>query len=347
MNKFNLSGRYVESGFIGLGSHGEVHSAIQLPARKVAIKGIMRLDHRATLIRTIREVKILRHFQHENIVSLLDVEVNPECSEFGAIYLVQELMEMDLGTAMLHQKFTEDHCRYLTYQMLRGSKALHSTGILHRDLKPASILLNTNCDLKLYDFGLARSAVPNTVLNMTEYVVTRWYRAPELLLTTSKQYTAAIDIWSVGCILAEMFMRMPLFPGKDSIHQLQCTFDLLGTPSQEDVTSIDGKGVLSVIEQLGWKKSKKKAWSSISPMLPGSVHGFLDGMLTYNPGKRLSADKAIAHDWLKDFRSPEDEPSPAQLPLDLLDFEICQRQCSIPFLKGSLGLKQHDHVVKD
>ena len=116
------------------------------------------------------------------------------------------------------QDLSDDHCQYFTYQILRALKAMHSANVLHRDLKPANLLLNPNCDLKVCDFGLARSA--SSTSSMTECVATRWYRAPEIMLTL-QQYTKAIDVWSVGCILAEMLSGTPLFPGTDCIFTLQ------------------------------------------------------------------------------------------------------------------------------
>ena len=116
------------------------------------------------------------------------------------------------------------------YQLLRGLKYVHSAAVLHRDLKPSNLLLNANCDLKICDFGLARTAKgPEDFL--TEYVVTRWYRAPELLLSCA-EYTAAIDVWSVGCIFAELLGRKPLFPGKDYVHQLNLITRVIGSPSE-------------------------------------------------------------------------------------------------------------------
>ena len=118
------------------------------------------------------------------------------------------------------QDLSDDHCQYFIYQTLRALKAMHSANVLHRDLKPSNLLLNANCDLKVCDFGLARSAASQEDNSgfMTEYVATRWYRAPEIMLTF-KEYTKAIDVWSVGCILAEMLSGKPLFPGKDCEYQ--------------------------------------------------------------------------------------------------------------------------------
>ena len=127
-------------------------------------------------------------------------------------------METDMHRVIRTQDLSDDHCQYFIYQTLRALKAMHSANVLHRDLKPSNLLLNANCDLKVCDFGLARSA-NSTEDNsgfMTEYVATRWYRAPEIMLTF-QEYTKAIDVWSVGCILAEMLSGKPLFPGKDCI----------------------------------------------------------------------------------------------------------------------------------
>lgn len=110
------------------------------------------------------------------------------------------------------------YLQYFMYQILRGLKYIHSANIIHRDLKPSNLLLNANCDLKIIDFGLARTTFENDF--MTEYVVTRWYRAPELLLNSS-DYTSAIDVWSVGCIFMELMNKKPLFPGKDHVHQMR------------------------------------------------------------------------------------------------------------------------------
>lgn len=130
--------------------------------------------------------------------------------------VTQELMETDMHRVIRTQDLSDDHCQYFIYQTLRALKAMHSANVLHRDLKPSNLLLNANCDLKVCDFGLARSAASTDDNSgfMTEYVATRWYRAPEIMLTF-KEYTKAIDVWSVGCILAEMLSGKPLFPGKD------------------------------------------------------------------------------------------------------------------------------------
>jgi mitogen-activated protein kinase 1/3 len=121
-------------------------------------------------------------------------------AELRDVYIVQGLMETDLFKLLKTQKLSDDHTCYFTYQILRGLKFIHSANVLHRDLKPSNLLLNSNCDLKICDFGLARIADPrhDHVGVLTEYVATRWYRAPEIMLN-SRAYEQGIDVWSVGC----------------------------------------------------------------------------------------------------------------------------------------------------
>lgn len=214
---FNVSDQYEIQDVIGEGAYGVVCSAIHKPSgQKVAIKKITPFDHSMFCLRTLREMKLLRYFNHENIISILDIQRPRNYESFNEVYLIQELMETDMHRVIRTQDLSDDHCQYFIYQTLRALKAMHSANVLHRDLKPSNLLLNANCDLKVCDFGLARSAASTDDNSgfMTEYVATRWYRAPEIMLTF-KEYTKAIDVWSVGCILAEMLSGKPLFPGKD------------------------------------------------------------------------------------------------------------------------------------
>merc|ERR1711991_810807 len=139
-------------------------------------------------------------------------------------YIVTELMETDLHQIIASpQNLSDEHVQYFVYQILCGLNHLHSANILHRDLKPSNLLVNGDCELKFADFGLAR--VESHLDDfMTEYVTTKWYRAPEVILSW-KEYTKAIDVWSTGCIFAELMLRTPLFQGKDYIHQV-CPFFL-------------------------------------------------------------------------------------------------------------------------
>ena len=193
-------------------------------------------DNATDARRTLREIKLLRRLQHENIVLLKDIMRPPSKDDFNDVYLVYELMDTDLHQILRSsQGLSDEHCQYFLYQILRGLKYVHTAQVLHRDLKPSNLLLNANCDLKICDFGLARTSSERGF--MTEYVVTRWYRAPELLLSC-EDYTSAIDIWSMGCILAEILGRKPLFPGKDYIHQMRLIVEVLGSPNEEDCAFI-------------------------------------------------------------------------------------------------------------
>lgn len=132
-------------------------------------------------------------------------------------YIVLDLMDTDLERIIASNNvLTDHHMQYFMYQLLRGLKYIHSANVIHRDLKPANLLLNADCDLKICDFGLARGVTDN--VDLTKYVVTRWYRAPELLCSC-KDYTEMIDMWSVGCIFAELLGRAPLFPGTNHLFQ--------------------------------------------------------------------------------------------------------------------------------
>ncbi|KAJ6686276.1 MITOGEN-ACTIVATED PROTEIN KINASE [Salix purpurea] len=209
-NLFEVSGKYVPPiRPVGRGAYGIVCAAVNAETREeVAIKKIGNaFDNRIDAKRTLREIKLLRHMDHENVIAIKDIIRPPQTENFNDVYIVYELMDTDLHQIIRsNQTLTDDHCRYFLYQLLRGLKYVHSANVLHRDLKPSNLFLNANCDLKIGDFGLARTTSETDF--MTEYVVTRWYRAPELLLNCS-EYTAAIDIWSVGCILGEIMTRQP------------------------------------------------------------------------------------------------------------------------------------------
>ena len=179
--------------------------------------------------------------------------------------------------------------------------------MLHRDLKPSNLLLNGNCDLKVCDFGLARVAHPeeNHAGFMTEYVATRWYRAPEIMLSW-KEYTKAIDVWSVGCIFAELLGRRPLFPGKDYIHQLNLITDVIGTPDEEDIDSIESEKARRYISSLPFKPPipPERIFPNANPE---AIH-LLQKMLVFHPGKRITVEEALAHPYLASLHDPSDEP---------------------------------------
>ena len=221
----------------------------------VAIKKIERaFEHKLFMQRTLRELKILRLLQHENIIGITTILKPASKQNFEDIYLVSDLMETDLeGIIWSEQPLTDDHTQFFLYQILRGLKYIHSAGILHRDLKPRNLLVNSNCDLKICDFGLARAEIPllqSHSIVLTDYITTRWYRAPEVLLSW-KKYSTAIDMWSVGCIFAEMLTREKLFPGQEQEEQLQMIIELLGYPDEEDLEILSDFKDKEVLKKIG------------------------------------------------------------------------------------------------
>eukprot|EP01004_Peranema_trichophorum_P006483 NODE_5302_length_1034_cov_34.074643_g4737_i0.p1 GENE.NODE_5302_length_1034_cov_34.074643_g4737_i0~~NODE_5302_length_1034_cov_34.074643_g4737_i0.p1 ORF type:complete len:286 (-),score=47.74 NODE_5302_length_1034_cov_34.074643_g4737_i0:175-942(-) len=218
-------------------------------------------------------------------------------------------MDTDLNNVLRsRQKLNEEHYQYFMYQILRGLKYVHSASVLHRDLKPANILTNISCDLRICDFGLAREFNPSDCLQeLTDYVVTRWYRAPELLLM-STQYTPAIDIWSCGCIFAELMNRRPIFNGRDYLNQLQIITDALGTPSEHETSAW-----LQNTEALRYlRKIPPKAPRPIEQLVPKLTNpvaqDFFRRMLMFSPFQRPSAEELLAHPYLASLHDPDDEP---------------------------------------
>eukprot|EP00124_Ichthyophonus_hoferi_P002254 Ihof_evm6s146 gene=Ihof_evmTU6s146 len=305
--QFIVGPRYKNLNYIGEGAYGMVVSAIDTWTNQtVAIKRISPFEHQTYCQRTVREIKILTAVNHENIISVMDMIQPDSYDDFKEIYIVQELMETDLYKLLKTQQLSNEHICYFIYQILRGLKYVHSANVIHRDLKPSNILLNTNCDLKICDFGLAR--VMNTMAPeiYTEYVATRWYRAPEVMLN-SRAYSRSIDVWSVGCILAEMLSGgKPLFPGKHYINQLQLILNVLGTPSKEDLMDIGNEKARSYIQSLAFRQ--KMAWVHIYPDADPLALDLLEKLLTFNANKRITVEEALAHPYLEQYSDPTDEP---------------------------------------
>eukprot|EP00968_Pinguiococcus_pyrenoidosus_P026065 scaffold7052_cov254-Pinguiococcus_pyrenoidosus.AAC.70 len=401
----NQKSRYEVKRLLGRGSYGEVAEAWdQEQNRKVAIKRVVGVfDQFVDTKRIYREMYILRHLApKEEVISLLDVVFDSDYEEFKDLYLVFEFVDTDLQKLIMSPQYlSTEHIRTFLYQILVGLKFIHSADVIHRDMKPANILLNEDCTLKICDFGLARVVTSERTLNssvdddgekvagvhdrehpktgvpligdraegshsdafsvedaarqllevgtrqsdssatdvsairrqpklkrqLTKHVVTRWYRAPELILL--QDYTAAVDVWAVGCIFAELLSmqqasvpnfddREPLFPGKscfplsadvapsnygERVDQLHVIFDVIGTPSEEDISSMsEVQQYLSSMRHVDGRDFK-----TMFPGADAAALDLLESMLMFNPAKRCKVDEALTHPFLTPMRNGQRE----------------------------------------
>ncbi|CAA0833836.1 Mitogen-activated protein kinase 7 [Striga hermonthica] len=291
---FEIDVRYVPIKPIGRGAYG------------VKVNNVF--GNRVDALRTLRELMLLRWVKHENVIVLKDVMVPADWRGFKDLYMVYELMDTDLHQIIKSsQPLSNDHCKYFVFQLLRGLKYLHSANILHRDLKPGNLLINSNCQLKICDFGLARTSRANGRL-MTEYVVTRWYRAPELLLSCDN-YGTSIDVWSAGCILAEIMGREPIFPGNDCLTQLRLIIGILGTRPESDLEFIDNARAQRFVRSLNFSGGTR--FASLYPHADPLAVDLLERMLVFDPAKRITVEEALCHPYLSGLYDPGRDP-PAQ-----------------------------------
>ncbi|XP_033116181.1 mitogen-activated protein kinase 7-like [Anneissia japonica] len=220
-------------------------------------------------------------------------------------------MESDLHQ-IIHSKqtFSEEHVRYFLYQLLRGLKYIHSANVIHRDLKPSNLLVNGNCELKIGDFGMARGVSfaqdHKRQMRMTNYVATRWYRAPELLFPM-EHYVKSVDMWSVGCILAEMIGRKQIFPGKNLIDQLTLVTQVLGLPPDSMLQSCHSDQIFNFFHK-NYGHMKPIDWKTKYPTADSQALNLLSKMLMYNPEERVTSSDALKHPYLAKYHDPLDEP---------------------------------------
>lgn len=350
---------------IGSGSYGVVCEAKNIHTSEiVAIKRISGIfDDPVNCKRLLREILVLRYLDHPNIIQIKSIIKPKNLETFNEIYIVMEYAPSDLKKLLISPiHLREDQIKLIVYNILCGLKYMHSANLLHRDLKPANILIYKDCEIKICDFGLARTlpkekklSVINTIdkhrdsakpprklsrfkeelesslrLGLTNHVVTRWYRAPEVILM-ERSYGKSIDVWSVGCIIGELCEmlqentpcysdRSPLLPGnscfpmsprkqsrsnneleENNLDQLNVILQLIGTPTDEDAGYITD--VKSVAYLRSFRRRSNTELSHLYPHSNSAIIYLIESMLQFDPRKRITIEEAISHRYFDDIRN--------------------------------------------
>ncbi|KAL3990947.1 Cyclin-dependent kinase 7 [Acanthocheilonema viteae] len=288
MSKDAAKNRYEKIKHLGEGQFANVYKAkdtetnefvaikkIKLGSRHEAMDGVNRT--------ALREIKLLQELHHDNIIGLLDI-----IGHKTNIQLVFDFMETDLEHLVKDKAIIlmPEHIKNMVLQMLLGLEYLHLHWVIHRDLKPNNLLINLQGRIKIADFGLARFfGSPNR--QYTFQVVTRWYRAPELLYA-SRSYSSSIDIWSVGCIIAELLLRVPVFPGESDIDQLVKIYSVLGTPTEED-----WPGMKDLPDYIAIKPMPPIPLKSVFTAAGDDLIELIYQCLRFDPNKRWNATEAL------------------------------------------------------
>jgi mitogen-activated protein kinase 15 len=256
---------------------------------------------------------------HENIIEIKGIF---EADNNMDIYIVCDFKETDLHQVIKSSVLEPVHEQAIIHQILKALKYMHSGELIHRDLKPSNVLLDVSCQVKICDFGLARSVASHSEDQfefsqvLTDYVATRWYRAPELLLG-STSYTKGVDIWAVGCILAEIVLKKPLFPGSSTLDQLERIIEVTGKPSPEDQETINSPFKSQMLDSIGIRR--RIPLEELIPNTSAIAIDFMKRCFQFNPSKRPSVDELLRHPLISRFHDPSREldcPSPIRIPLD-------------------------------
>nr|XP_057943547.1 cyclin-dependent kinase 10 [Doryrhamphus excisus] len=293
-------GEFEKLNRIGEGTYGIVYRARDTKSHEIVALKKVRMDKEkdGIPISSLREITLLLRLRHPNIVELKEVVVG---SHLESLFLVMSYCEQDLASLLenMQTPFTEAQVKCIVLQLLRGLGYLHHNFIIHRDLKVSNLLMTDKGCVKIADFGLARMyGIPQQP--MTPRVVTLWYRAPELLLG-SKTQTTALDMWAVGCILAELLAHKPLLPGTSEIQQVDLIVQLLGTPNEN---IWPGFSALPLIGQYSLRKQPYNNLKNKFTWLSEAGHRLLNLLFMYNPQRRATAKDCLESSYFKEKPLP-------------------------------------------
>ncbi|CAD5214243.1 unnamed protein product [Bursaphelenchus okinawaensis] len=286
---------------IGSGAFGRVHSWTNpRNGHRLAIKMISNIFTTIPSSRRVyRELMIMRSVHHDNVLGMLDV-AKPVRTEYHNIFVFTELMETDLHKVIVSpQRLIPIHITLFMYQLLRGLKYLHSANIIHRDLKPSNLLINSNCHLKICDFGLSRLWDEKVREPMSIEVITMYYRPPEILMGNC-HYTKAVDMWSAGCIWAELLLRRPLFQGATEEEQIERMFQFLGPPLLQEMPGISQHYQHHIVNSQTQRRQDDRKWLQFQ--LDPQDLALLRAMLSYDERKRPSCEEVLRHRYLVEPR---------------------------------------------
>ncbi|KAJ1954546.1 hypothetical protein EC988_002373 [Linderina pennispora] len=288
------------------GTYGIVYRARdKATGELVALKHLkLEQERNGFPITSLREIHTLLLAKHPNIINVREIAVG---RSLNSIYIVMDFMEHDLRGLMESMKdpFQPSEVKSLMHQLLSALAHLHNNWIVHRDLKTSNLLMANGGLLKVADFGLARK-YGSPLGDMTGLVVTLWYRAPELLFG-QKEYSTAVDVWSAGCIFAELFLGEPLFPGRGEIDQISRVFSMLGTPTDESwpgFRDLPNARMFKFTSKPGDARLREKMLKR--PGVTDSAYDLLGRLLAFDPEQRITADEALQHPYFSEHPPPKD-----------------------------------------